>query len=214
MTTRFRFLLPALALLSYPSATLAGQTTMSIGAGASIATVAFDLPDAGAAPTPNSRLGLAVSAAFTFPLSERVGLQAGAALVQKGYRRDFFGEEVAFDIDYLELMVLARPSLPLGETALGTASAHLLAGPVLGLKRGCSWTRAGVGAECRDSFGGDVAYMDWGVAGGIGGQVGRFSLDLRYTLGLSKHNDDDDAPKNRALTVQAGVSFRPLGYLL
>ena len=57
--------------------------------------------------------------------------------------------------------------------------------------------------------------MDYGVAAGGGVELAvsddlSLGLDLVYSTGLSRIEDDADAPKNQSLTVQAGVVI-PVG---
>ena len=57
--------------------------------------------------------------------------------------------------------------------------------------------------------------MDFGVAAGGGVELAvsdglSLGLDLVYSIGFSRIEDDPDAPKNRSLAVQAGIVI-PLG---
>ena len=57
--------------------------------------------------------------------------------------------------------------------------------------------------------------MDYGVAAGGGVELAvsdglSLGLDLVYSIGLSRIEDDPDAPKNQSLTAQAGVVI-PVG---
>ena len=56
----------------------------------------------------------------------------------------------------------------------------------------------------------DIKGVDLGVVVGAGVTFGRFTIDGRYTTGLSNLNSDDSdstTVKNRAFAVLAGVRF-------
>ena len=56
----------------------------------------------------------------------------------------------------------------------------------------------------------DVEDFDFGIVGGLEYAIGRFSIDARYTFGLTDLNGaegDDTKAKNRVLSVMAGWRF-------
>ena len=177
----------------------------------------IDVPDALFSLTPDSRLGLTLGGAVTFPLSEKVGLQIGGAYVQKGHTFDAgpFGKADAA-LDYLEVAALAKPSFPLTLMEGRESSFHLLLGPAFGFQLRCELSVDGETVEDGCSGADAISSTDFGVAGGLGVQVGRFSLDLTYTLGLANVADPetdeygDTSAKNRVFSIQAGFSF-PVG---
>ncbi|MDE2974613.1 MAG: porin family protein [Gemmatimonadota bacterium] len=188
-------------------ASLAAQTSLSVGGGITLAKV--QLSADGLDVTPDSRMGLTVGVSMTKPLSETVDLQLGGAYVQKGFKvsLDFFGETVEGDLklDYLELTALAKPSFPMD----GEMSFHVLGGPALGVSMGCSSTEGEETEDCSDDF----ASLDLGVLVGAGVQMGSFRVDAAYTLGIMDVNDADEDPasiKNRSMSIQAAYVI-PLG---
>ncbi|MDE2763150.1 MAG: porin family protein [Gemmatimonadota bacterium] len=216
MTTRWIRTLLTSALLLFPSvhstSPLAGQTLVSVGGGASISKASFS--EGGLTVTPESRIGITAGASVTMPLAGSVGLQIGGAYVQKGFSIDheFFGETFTSTskINYLEITVLAKPSFSLQETMSREASFHLLAGPALGIKAGCSAELNGESVECSED-GVEPSSLDVGFLGGIGVQLGRIRLDVTYTLGLANAADDAETTvKNRSLAIQAGAII-PVG---
>ncbi len=190
-------------------ASLAAQTSLSVGGGLTLAKAQFSAD--GLDITPDSRMGLTVGVSMTKPLSETVDLQLGGAYVQKGYKvsLDFFGETVEGDLkaDYLELTALAKPSFPMD----GEMSFHVLGGPALGVSMGCSSTVGEETEDCSD----DLASLDLGVLVGAGIQMGSFRVDAAYTLGImdvdATEDDEESASiKNRSMSIQAAYVI-PLG---
>ncbi|MDE2769615.1 MAG: porin family protein [Bacteroidota bacterium] len=144
MRTEPPFKFPVLLVLVFSAsligATVArGQATVSVHAGGSFATWGGDdvkeLEDAGF--DIGYRTGVAVRASVVSPLTDLLGLQIGAAYVQKGASgevdEDDFYLEFTTDMDYLEFPLLLRFSPPLE----GPLSPHLAAGPAFSFVLNC-----------------------------------------------------------------------------
>ena len=209
MSRSFLASLTVSALLA--PASLAAQTSLSIGGGLNLAKVQFST--LGLDITPDNRMGLTVGVSMTTPLSEAVDLQIGGAYVQKGYKiSQFLGETIDFDLklDYLELTALAKPSFPMG----GDMSFHLLGGPALGVSLGCSESERGGTEDCSDF----VASLDLGVLVGAGIQMGSLRVDGAYTLGVMNVDateeeadvEGPDSVKNRSMSIQVAYVI-PIG---
>ena len=86
----------------------------------------------------------------------------------------------------------------------------LFAGPSLGFKLRA---KATVGFRRRedvtDDIGDDIESFDYGVVFGAGWEAGRFSIDGRYTWGLSASASMKTTSKttHRVIAVLAGVRF-------
>lgn len=235
-------LLPTLltAVLLMPGAPVRAQGTLSLMGGVNL--TSLDTDDDGAlAPDFESLTGMSVGLAATIPVTERFGVQLGGRYVQKGGRADVLGimatlddmfggfEEmppgtridVDFEMNYVELSVLARVRFPLSGDRV---SGHLLAGPALGLQSSCAGVvhisgmdepAISASTDC-DEAGLHWRKIDVGLAGGAGIDIGLTDsidvhLGLLYTLGLSNVVDDGDATvKHRALTIRAGLAI-PIG---
>lgn len=129
---------------------------------------------------------------FTFGLSDLLSVQPEALYVAKGSSWGVFREDagdpgswqVLSVADYLEIPVLLKLSLPVKSRARPV----LAAGPAVAFKVRERLKYAGAGSYSRASefFKG----TDLGVAAGLGlerpGGGGRWSLDARYTHGLSR----------------------------
>lgn len=212
-----RSFLPSLLTVStlLVPASLAAQTSLSVGGGLTLSEVQPSTP--GFDITPDSRIGFTAGVGYTMPLAGSVALQIGGAYVQKGYKLnlELFGESLSATakLDYLELTALAKPTFPLGAfMGEGSSSFHLLAGPAVGISVSCSLGEEGDTEDCAD----DLAAMDFGLLAGAGIQMGRFRLDATYTLGIlnvaadSGDDDDTESLKNRSIALQAGFVI-PLG---
>jgi hypothetical protein len=148
-----------------------------------------------------SRSGFVAGAFVDYGLRgvhERLSIQAGLELAQKGNRIDFDGESFrTLDLTYVEIPVLANVSFE-----RGSDRAYVLAGPVLSFKQGASGTIDGEPTDPDDELKGS----DVGLALGVGAQRDRFGVELRYAHGLpniTTHSDPDESAKNRQWTLVA-----------
>ncbi len=237
-----KLVLPALltAVCLMPAAPVQAQTTLSLTGGVNITSMDTD-SDGTRSPGLESLTRMSVGLAATLPVSDRFGLQLGGRYAQKGGRLDvlrlmemmgdMFGGfeemppgaslDIDYEMDYVELSVLARAGFPLSGDRV---SGHLLAGPALGLRSSCEGVVSisgpdrpaldqGVGC---DEAGLDFGTVDVGLAGGAGIDIGLTDsvdahLGLLYTLGLSNVSDDlGGSVKHRALTIRAGLGV-PIG---
>ncbi len=212
-----------------------GQTTLSLTGGVNITSLDTD-SDGTRSPGFESLTRMSIGLAATLPVSDRFGLQLGGSYAQKGGRLDVlrlmeivgdllsgFEEmppggslDIDYEMDYVELSVLARVGFPLSGDRV---SGHLLAGPALGLQSSCEGVvrisgpdrpALDPGAGC-DEAGLDFRKIDVGLAGGAGIDIGLTDafdahVGLLYTLGLSHISDDlSGSVKHRALTIRAGL---------
>lgn len=236
------FKLPVLLVLVFSGsligATFAlGQSTISVQAGGSFTTWGGDdvkeLEDGGF--DIGYRTGVAVRASVVSPLTDLLGLQIGAAYVQKGASgevdEDDFYLEFTTDMDYLEFPLLLRFSPQLG----GPLSPHVAAGPAFSFVLNCRVSNR-LRASIIDPFTGEQVMVDddeseeceedvfktfdFGVMAGAGlafavSPSWSLTLDLTYNHGLSsiiKVDDDlvelSDDTGNRTFAFMAGVAFR------
>ena len=146
-----------------------------------------------------------------FALSDRIGLQSGLFYATKGasVEASFDGEDIGggVSMQYVELPLLLRG---------GTASAHFLPGPVLGVNTGCDLRveALGVTATLPRDEAEDLAVrrFDLGLAGGAGfsaavtGRV-RVTLNATYNLGLLTVDSNGEPAEHRAISVLAGATI-------
>jgi hypothetical protein len=180
---------PALAQISY-----------GVKAGVNFANLSFD-GEEGDVPS-NGRVGPLAGAFATMPLRGWLSVQPEAIYTVKGASLDIAEIESDFIVDYLEVPLLARISVP--------RNFYVAVGPSLAFR---------LRARSRTAFGGsteeldlkdDVEQFDLGVVGAAGIEIGRWVFDGRYTHGLSDTDadtSDDVKIRNRVFSVSAGIKF-------
>lgn len=190
-----RYLLRTLLLLGAltPLGRATAQTTFGIKGGLSFATLSNKHPDW------KSRTGFAAGIALDMRAGP-IGIQPELLYVQKGVAGDGSPSSDAPRLDYAEIPVLLKITLP-----VPVVQPFVYAGPSIGLRLSCK-----VGeAACA---GGLVKSTDFGAAlgGGIrlGGAKG-LTLEGRYMWGLKDiHNVTAGVEtRTRTFLVLAGVTF-------
>ena len=178
--------------------------------GVSISQVQADLFDT------DNRTGFVGGVYGAFDLTPMIGIQPELLYVRKGadlysYSGDVLGfpidETVTLDVDYLEIPVLLRVSLPVAEP-LGV---RLLAGPVASLKVDEKLSVSGLFGHSFDSD--QVKSADFGIAAGAAVAFRSGNLRVvgegRYTFGLTNISDlpfGGDV-KNGSFYAMAGLEF-------
>lgn len=186
-------------LLTFLGAAPAMAQGLSFGvkAGVNIGKVTFG--GAGERVPVSTRPGPLAGAWVTIPLGW-VTVQPEALYTVKGASVDIADLEGSVVVDYLEVPVLARFSLPRG--------LYAAAGPSVGFR---------LRAKSRTNFGGSVEEMDLkeevepldtGLVVALGMDVRRFVIDGRYTHGLS----DIDADKTDDVTIRTRVFSLAVGF--
>ena len=213
-----------------------GQPTVSVQGGASFATWGGDdikdLEEEGF--DIGYRTGVAIRASAVLPLTDLVGLQIGAAYVQKGMfweeREDESYFEVTADMGYLEFPVLLRVSPQLE----GPLSPYVTAGPAFSFSLNCRvssslrfsytdpFTDENVTVDesesekCEED---ETKTFDFGVTAGAGlafalSPSWSLTLDFMYNYGLTSivKADDDEVDlaqdaRNRTFAIVAGVAI-------
>ena len=211
------------------AAPLMAQTMVGFRAGLSRSTfyefledelAEFEAPGAHISEDP--RMGVAAGVDVAFPVGGPVELRFGGAYAQKGYSLSGSGPggsaSTDTELDYLQFSALAR----VGTLRDGPLSVGVLLGPWAAFRLSCTLRLdldvdlAGFdpiddSASCTD----DLRTMDFGIAAGGGVELAvtdglRLGLDVVYSIGLSRIDENPESPKNRSLTAQAGVVI-PLG---
>ncbi|MBN2565504.1 MAG: PorT family protein [Candidatus Eisenbacteria bacterium] len=141
-------------------------------------------------------------------LSERVGLQGELLYVRKGANVSD-SDGLAVWLDYVEVPMLVKVSLPVGESFVP----NLFVGPALGFN---VRAESGVGDDFenleRYVSDTDVSIV---VGAGFDHQLGGASLvgDIRYEFGLMNVNDEDAfvgdvaSQKNHGIVAMVGIAF-------
>ena len=152
------------------------------------------------------RVGLAAGGYVALPLGSRLAIQAEGLFNQKGARADVDDLVTTLKLDYIEVPVLLKYAVTRG----GARSIHIFGGPSIAFK---------VRSRATASFGDttidtdedeNIENLDFGVAAGAGVDFGKWSIDGRYTFGLSslvKSDADEAELRSRAISVLVGVRF-------
>lgn len=202
-SVRVLTIVAAVAACVLPRAAGAQGLTYGAKAGVTLATVSQD-PEG--LSSWGYRVGLAAGGYVALPLGSRLAIQAEGLFAQKGAKADDDGLVTTLKLDYVEVPVLVKYALTHG----GARSIHVFGGPSVAFK---------VRSRATASFGDttidtdedeNVENVDFGVAAGGGVDFGKWSIDGRYTFGLSnltKNDPDEGKLRSRAISILAGVRF-------
>jgi outer membrane protein with beta-barrel domain len=199
---RARMVLLVVLMTGAASGAAAQEMTYGVKGGVAFATLSFD---------PSSeisydlRTGIVAGGFVAFPLGSRLAIQPEGLYTQKGAKADDFGVSVTIKIDYVEVPVLVTYRIAGGTER----SFHLFGGPSVAFKTRSSSSASFGGSTIEADNDEDIETIDYGVVFGAGMDIGRFTIDGRFTLGLANINKEDDEAKahTRAIAVLAGVRF-------
>jgi len=184
------------------SAAVAQEVTYGATAGISLSTLSFD-PSSEAEY--GFRTGLVAGAFATWPLGSRLAIQPEGLFTQKGAKLDEAGIDATIKIDYLEVPVLVKYAITGGDRAW-----HVFGGPSVAFKLRSSSSATFGGSTVETDNDESIEDVDYGVVMGVGLDVGRFTVNGRFTLGLGNINADDSdilKARTRTLAFLAGVRF-------
>ena len=192
------------AVLCTASSAMAQQAVFGVKAGINLANINFD-------PEPEedvleARTGFVGGLFVVVPMTDLIAFQGEALYSQKGTTFEADGDEGKIELDYLEVPLLLR----VGNAPSGQTSFHGFAGASLGLKLRSTFTATFDGETEDEDIDDDVETFDFGLVAGAGVDFGRFTLDGRYTWGLtnvSSVDADEVKMKNRVFSIMAGVRF-------
>lgn len=187
-------------LLVTSSTALAQERSWGVKAGVNLATLSADDPDA----SYDFRIGVAAGGYFTLPLGSRLELQPEALFSQQGAKAGDTDIDATIALDMLTIPVLVKFRLsPPGQ---GLA---VYGGPSIGLRLRARGISSFGDQKIDIDISDDVESTDFGVAAGAMYERGRWTLDGRYTFGLSKLNTDPEEAdlKSRTISVLLGVRF-------
>ena len=160
----------------------------------------------------DARAGFLAGVAVSPTISNAFGVQFEALISQKGSTVDDFdgfGTDLEARINYLEVPVLARYGFRLNDRS----KALLLAGPAFSFRLSDTQELGDIELEGDDKI--DVSGFDFGfVLGGAFEVVEKWTIDLRYTWGLTNVNagsalfpSDIVEAKNRTFSFTVGYRF-------
>jgi len=186
----------------------AAQTSPSFGvkAGVNFANLDFDADDVNLSF--DRRTALVAGGFVLWPVRDTFGLQVEGLFTQKGAKIEDDGIEGSIKLDFFEVPVLARFSVP----SSTRTSFHLFAGPSFGFRLRARSEAESEGESEDLDISDDVAGFDLGLVVGAGVEFGRIIVDGRYTHGLTNLNtspdDQDDVKiKSRVFSIMAGFRW-------
>lgn len=194
----------AATMLAAPESLCAQTVSVGAKAGVNLSTLKVD-GDPPIAPF-TQRTGLIAGGWVSWAVTTRIDIQPEVLFSRKGASVEEGGVTVDTILDYLDVPVLAKYRL------IGTPSRnlHLLGGPSFDI---------GLKAKVKATFGGEPFEQDvtdelerfeFGVVAGAGLQVGRVSVEGRYTWGLSNTDleaRDSMKATNRVASILGGFRF-------
>jgi hypothetical protein len=203
VTMRFCAAALVAGLLWAPAAHAQGRSTSwGIKGGVNFATLSLDQE---ISPDFEYRIGLVAGGFFTFPLGEQFDVQPEALFTQRGATLDALGVDATIKLDSLEVPVLVRYGLGQGGRGL-----VLFGGPSVGFKLRAEASASFGGTEADEDISDEIEDVDFGLVFGAGWESGRFSIDGRYTWGLTGIGVDPAGEGNtthRVISVLVGYRF-------
>lgn len=131
-------------------------------------------------------------------MGKSFAIQPELLFAMKGSKDD---ADVSYKFNYIQIPVLAKYRLGNGEKRF-----TIFAGPSLGLLMSAKASYEGESVDIKDSFNG----TDFSGVFGVGAEIDKFQVDVRYDLGLSnilKDAPDDFSYKNNGVYLTLGYSF-------
>lgn len=186
---------------------------LGIKGGVNIANISTNISEFGDNQSKTGFVG-GVYSSFRFG-SGTFALQPEILYSQKGFKTEILSIDNKLKVNYIEVPVLFKANIRAGDVVRPA----LYAGPVFSFETGCDFQVGdlpSVDCDTGDAlsrnktdigidFGGNLDFM-------LGSVV--LVLDVRYQLGLTNLNDDEEFPeesyKTRAWQIMAGFGF-PLG---
>lgn len=134
--------------------------------------------------TPDYRLGFAFGGYLSHALSPMLSFQPEALYAMKGAKYEEGGESVEFTFTYLQIPLLLRMQ-PVG------SSFFFYGGPDVGFNLSAKVEFEDEGVSIEEDVD-HIKSLDFGLTFGAGLAMEKFSLEARYSMGLSSFDDSDD----------------------
>lgn len=156
-----------------------------------------------------SKIGFSAGVFYKLKAGESLTIQPELNFVQQGSKLEEDPLSLTLSSNYLQIPVL----LKYGFGDMEKTNFFVQAGPYFGMGIGKIKTETCLGEECEtdeEDFGDDtLKSTDFGLNLGAGVNINsKISIDIRYGLGLSEiDNEDDLKAKNTAINLGIGYSF-------
>jgi len=190
-------------LFSFFAATTFGQ--LGVKGGINFSNISTDEDDI---ENLEGKLGFQAGLMLRINLTETFAIQPEALFVRKGAKYEFLGSEVKSNMDYVDFPVLLvfKP-VDFISIQVGPQFSYLL-GTNVTYGDGFAGIGQGYDAE-RDDF----EDVDYGLAAGLGFNLGNAIIDVRYTRGFKKYEKETLVgniaiePSSNHYSLQASVGF-------
>ncbi len=206
----------AASLFAAPSASAQG-VKLGVKGGVNIAVNIADIggSDVDSLGPTKTKTGFVGGAFVEFMIGDIFAIQPEVLYSQKGIKIDSSSAELKLKVDYIEIPVLLKINIPIEGSKVHP---NVYAGPAVAFESSCKFagSSGSVSAEvdCDDpQLGIMTTSTDFGLifGGGLSFEVGgaEVGVDVRYTLGLTTIDDDDDPwdLKNKVISIMGTVGF-------
>jgi hypothetical protein len=171
-------------------ATIQAQTKFGIKAGANLASLAGDDVD-----DAKMKIGFNVGGFAKIGLTESLSLQPELVFSAQGAKFEDEGDDVKYNLSYLNIPVLLQYNLPMG--------LNFEAGPQIGFLVGAKAKQGDEKADVKDFF----KSTDFSLALGAGYLTkANIGFNARFNLGLGNIADSDDGDVKNSV-IQVGVFY-------
>lgn len=151
--------------------------------------------------SPDYRMGFAFGGYINHELSPTLSFQPEAYYAMKGAKYEEGGESLTFKFAYLQIPLLLKMQ-PQG------SNFFFYGGPDVGFNLSAKVEAEAEGVSAETDVD-DVKSLDFGLTFGAGVAMEKFSIEARYTIGLSSFDDtaDPDDVKNSGLMLLIGMGL-------
>ena len=156
-----------------------------------------------------SKLGFSAGVFYKLKAGDKLAIQPELNLVQQGSKLEDDGVDVTLSANYIQIPVLLKYAFGNAEKT----NFFIQAGPYVGIGVGKIKLKSCAGEDCEteeEDFGEEtLKSSDFGLNLGAGVNINsKLSIDIRYGLGLSDIDSEDDiSAKNTAINLGVGYTF-------
>ena len=199
-----RLTIGALVLLGVLCQPRSAEAQIGVKGGLSSATISFD-PDSGSPDLSETRYRNGwVGGVFLLLTGNKIGGWQIEFLLQQKGARNLLRVDDELSLTYFEIPVLLH--VDVWQKAKSSTALFLVGGASVDFIVRASYEADGMSEDVKD----DIRTTDVGLHLGGGLEVGRLTLDARYSWGLLNTFDDGDLNgtfRNRGFAVTAGLRF-------
>jgi hypothetical protein len=155
-----------------------------------------------------AKWGLSAGGFIQFNIAKVLAIQPEFMYTLKGARmeEEVLGEtmKAAFNLSFLEVPVLVKLMIP----TPGGVKPSLFVGPAVAFKLSAKLKTEYLGQTDTEDLSEDMEDTEFGLIFGGGLDFGKFTFDVRYSLGLTTLSVyEDEEIKNRVISVKVGFTF-------